>query len=83
MRETGALVEELAARAAVPCRAAAVSERELRSAEEIWLSAATREVQPVTRLDGRPVGDGRPGPLWRRIDAAFQQWKVELRAQPW
>jgi D-alanine transaminase len=80
---TRTVVEELAARAAVPCRAAAVSEHELRGAEEIWLSAATREVQPVTRLDGRPVGDGRPGPLWRRIDAAFQQWKVELRAQPW
>ncbi len=80
---TRTVVEELAARAGVPWRAAPVSDRELRGAAEIWLSAATREVQPVTRLDGRPVGTGRPGPLWRRMDAAFQQWKAELRGQPW
>ena len=80
---TRTVVEELAARAGVPWRAAPVSVRELRGAAEIWLSAATREVQPVTRLDGRPVGTGRPGPLWRRMDAAFQQWKAELRGQPW
>ena len=52
-----------------------ISEAELRSADEIWLAAATREVQPVTQLDGRPVGTGRPGPLWRRVYDAYQQLK--------
>ncbi len=80
---TRSVVEELAGRAGIPCRAAPVSEQELRSAEEVWISAATREVQPVTRLDGHPVGDGRPGPLWQRVYAAFQDWKRELREQPW
>ena len=80
---TRTVVEELAARAGIPWRAAPVSESELRAAEEIWISAATREVQPVTRLDGQTVGAGRPGPLWRRIHAAFQDWKRELRDKPW
>ena len=80
---TRTVVEELAARAGVPWRAVAVSESELRGAQEVWLSAATREVQPVTRLDGRPVGDGRPGPLWRRVYDEFQRWKGELKDQPW
>ncbi len=80
---TRTVIEELAARSGIPCRAAPVSEAQLRSAEEIWLSAATREVQPVTRLDDRAVGTGRPGPLWQRVHAAFQDWKRELHGQPW
>jgi len=80
---TRGVVEELAARTGVPYRAAAVSEAELRRADEIWISAATREVQPVTTLDGQPVGAGRPGPLWRRVYDEFQRWKQELQHQPW
>lgn len=80
---TRGVVEELAARTGVPCRAATITEAELRSADEIWISAATREVQPVTTLDGQPVGAGRPGPLWRRVYDEFQRWKRELQSQPW
>jgi D-alanine transaminase len=80
---TRGVVEELAARVGVPYRAAAISETELRGAQEIWISASTREVQPVTALDGKPVGTGRPGPLWRRVYDEFQRWKQELQPQPW
>ncbi len=80
---TRGVVEELAARTGVPYRATTVSETDLRRADEIWISAATREVQPVTRLDGKPVGMGRPGTLWRRVYDEFQRWKHELQRQPW
>jgi D-alanine transaminase len=80
---TRSVVEELAQRAALPWRAAPVTEAQLRAAEEIWLSAATREVQPVTRLDGRPVGQGRPGPHWRRVYEELQGYKRELAGTPW
>jgi D-alanine transaminase len=80
---TRGVVEELAARAALPWRPAPVSEAQLRAADEIWLSAATREVQPVTRLDGRPVGPGKPGPLWRRVHDELQRYKRELAGTPW
>ncbi len=80
---TRSAVEELLERAGIPWRAQAVSEGELRGADEIWLSAATREVQPVTRLDGAPVGAGRPGPLWARLHAAWQAYKAELAGTPW
>jgi D-alanine transaminase len=80
---TRGVVEELAARISLPCRAAPVTEAQLRAADEIWISAATREVQPVTRLDGDPVGTGRPGPLWRRVYQELQRYKRELAGTPW
>src|SRR5262245_38651612 len=58
---TRSVIEEIADRAGVKCRAMNVAEAELRGAEEIMLGAATREVQPVTSLDGKPVGNGKPG----------------------
>lgn len=73
---TRSLIEELAAREQLPCRSAPVSETALRGADEIWLSAATRGVIPVTRLDGAQVGSGRPGPVWRRMHAlVVASWK--------
>lgn len=66
---TRGLIEELAAANNMPCRSAPVSEAALRGADEIWLSAATRGVVAVTRLDGATVGAGQPGPVWRRMHA--------------
>jgi D-alanine transaminase len=71
------VVEELADELGITRRDAPVSEAELRGADEIWLAAATREVQPVTRLDGLAVGSGRPGPVWRRVYDAWQRLKSE------
>lgn len=80
---TRSVVEEMAARAALPWRSAPVSAAQLRDADEVWISAATREVQAVTRLDGRPVGEGRPGPHWRAVYEELQRYKRELVGTPW
>jgi D-alanine transaminase len=80
---TRSAMEEVAARAGVQYRSATVTEAQLRSAEEIWISAATREVQAVTRLDDKPVGTGKPGPVWRKVYDQLQRYKRELAEQPW
>jgi D-alanine transaminase len=41
--------------------------------QELFLSGTTTEVMPITRLDGRPVGDGRPGPITRRLQQAYRE----------
>jgi D-alanine transaminase len=51
----------------MPCRNVPVSEAELRAADEIWLSGATRGVIAVTTLDDRPVSNGRPGPVFQQM----------------
>lgn len=55
----------------------AVSEAEVRGADEIWVTSSTKEVLAVTTLDGKPVGDGKPGPLFRRMHALYQQFKQD------
>jgi D-alanine transaminase len=80
---TRGVIEEIAVRTGVRWRSATVSEAELRGASEILLGAATREVQPVTRLDGKPVGTGKPGPVWRKLWDAYQDYKRDLAGTPW
>ena len=74
---TRRVVEELADELGIARVDTRISEAELRGADEIWLGAATREVQPVTRLDGQPVGIGVPGPAWQRMHAAWQKLKAD------
>lgn len=56
-----------------------VSEAELRGADEVWITSSTKEVLAVTRLDEQPVGNGmdagKPGPVFRRMLAAYQEYK--------
>jgi D-alanine transaminase len=54
-----------------------VAESDLRTADEIWLTSSTKEILAVTRLDGQPVGSGRPGPVWRETLDLYQQVKNE------
>jgi D-alanine transaminase len=76
------VVGELAQRLGLVSRSARVTEIELRAASEIWLAFSTRGVLPVTRLDGSPVGDGKPGPLFRRMHKAFLDYIRELSGTP-
>jgi branched-subunit amino acid aminotransferase/4-amino-4-deoxychorismate lyase len=45
---------------------------DLASADEAFTTSSIREVMPVSRLDGRPVGDGVPGPFAARLQAALR-----------
>ncbi|MCB1980936.1 MAG: D-amino acid aminotransferase [Rhodoferax sp.] len=58
-----------------------IAEADLRSADEVMLSSATKEVLAVTRLDGEPVGHGalrgKPGPVYARLYEAYQRAKRE------
>ncbi len=68
------LLEALRA-AKVPVQERRLTLNELRSADEIWLTSSTREVLPVTKLDGDPVGGRKPGALWKKAYALFQDCK--------
>lgn len=71
------LVLELAAKANIPVVEQAVSEQQLRDADEIWVSSSTKEVLPVTTLDGAAVNSGLPGEVWKKMDKLYQQYKQQ------
>ncbi|WP_035055849.1 D-amino acid aminotransferase [Andreprevotia chitinilytica] len=70
------LIIELARQHGMPIEIREVSETELRDANEVWLSSSSREVLAVVSLDGRPVGNGTPGPIYRAIYRHYQAFKA-------
>ena len=74
------LALELARAHGLVCEERAVTESELRSAEELILSSSTKELLPITRLDGQPVGSGRPGLRHARLHALYQDYIRDFRA---
>lgn len=73
------VVLELAQANDVPFDVRNIMEPELRGAEEIWITSSSKEILPVTTLDGSPVGSGRPGPLFRRMHQLYQDHKAQLK----
>jgi D-alanine transaminase len=74
------LMQELCEAEGVPFEVRQLTRAEVLSADELMLSSATKEVLPVTLLDARPVGDGTPGPVFRRLHAAYQRAKAASAA---
>ena len=66
---------EFAAEAGMPFEVRPVPRAEALAADEMWLSSSTKEVLAVTTVDGKPFAGGKPGPLFRRMYALFQQHK--------
>ncbi len=74
------LIAELALQHGVRFETKPITEDEVRTADEVILSSATKEVVPVVLIDGRPVGDGRVGPLYRQFHAWYQEAKAAAPA---
>ena len=73
------LLEELCMEAGIPFELRRVTRDEVFSADELLLSNATKEVLPVTRLDGEPIGTGQPGPIYEKLYAGYQRAKQAPR----
>jgi D-alanine transaminase len=69
------LIEQLCREAGIAFELRRISRDEVLAADELLLSSATKEVLPVTRLDGAPVGNGEPGPIYRALHEGYQRAK--------
>jgi D-alanine transaminase len=69
------LIEELCATGNIPFEARRIAREEVFAADEVMVSSAGREILPVVTLDGQPIGNGRPGPVFHQLFAAYQQAK--------
>ncbi|MDB5966268.1 MAG: D-amino acid aminotransferase [Polaromonas sp.] len=75
------LIEDMCRASGIPFELRRITRAEVLDADEILLSSATKEVLPVTRLDGEAVGHGlekgRPGPIYQSLYAAYQRAKQD------
>ena len=69
------VVVELARDAGLPLELRDIPEADVRSADELWVTSSSKEILAIVSLDGRPVGDGKPGPVFRRMHALYQEFK--------
>ncbi len=72
------LMEEICKVQGIPFSLRRISREEVLAADELLLSSATKEVLPITQLDGKPVGQGMPGAVYQRLYAGYQAAKMAL-----
>jgi D-alanine transaminase len=68
---TRGVVLEVARAQGIPVEERAIQVEELAHAEELFFTGATGEVRPCVQVDGKPIGDGRVGPVSRALSDAF------------
>jgi D-alanine transaminase len=69
------VVVEIAQQLGMPLEFRDVREAEVRAADELWVTSSSKEILAIVELDGKPVGDGRPGLLFRRAWEGYQEFK--------
>jgi D-alanine transaminase len=72
------VVVEIAQATGIPIEFRDVGESEVRAADEVWLTSSSKEILAVVTLDGKPVGEGKPGPLFRKAYAGYQEFKARV-----
>ncbi len=70
------VVLELVAAHSIPHQVRAVSESEVRAAQELWMTSSGKEILAITTLDNQPVGEGKPGKLFWRMHELYQNYKA-------
>jgi D-alanine transaminase len=72
------VVAELAQASELPLEFREIDESEVRAADEIWVTSSSKEVLAIVELDGKRVGDARPGPVFRRMYRLYQEFKQKV-----
>jgi D-alanine transaminase len=72
------VVAELARANGTPLEFREVTEAEVRGADEVWVTSSSKEIFPIVELDGRKIGEGRPGPVFPRMSQLYQEFKQKV-----
>ena len=72
------LLGVLRADGSIPVEERVITMDEVLDADEVWISSSSKEVVPVIQLDGKPVGDGKPGPVWEKAAKLYSAGKYDF-----
>jgi len=76
------VILEIAAANSIPVQVRKIAKAEIFSADELLLTSSTKEILPITTVDGKPVGSGLPGAMFMRLHTLYQNFKREVMRQP-
>ena len=76
------VILELAAADNIPVQVRKIAKAEIFSADELLLTSSTREVLPITLVDGKSVGSGKSGEMFSRLHTLYQNFKRDVMRQP-
>ena len=76
------VVLEIAAANHIPFQVRRIAKSEVLAADELLLTSSTTESLPITTVDGKPVGTGKPGAMFARLHTLYQDFKREVMRQP-
>jgi D-alanine transaminase len=72
------VVTELARASGLPIEFREIPEAEVRGADEVWVTSSSKEILAIVSLDGRKIGEGKPGPLFHRMYELYQEFKRKV-----
>jgi len=62
----------------IPVEERVIAMDEVWNADEVWISSSSKELAPVVKLDGKPVGDGKAGPVWEAAAKLYKAGKFDF-----
>jgi len=74
---TRGAVLDLAGKAGIPCAETVLALHDIYNADECFLTGTGAEIVPVISVDGRRIGDGRPGPVTKKLLADFRALRTQ------
>ena len=77
---TRGFILEWARQSNIPYQEKSIPEALLFSADEIWLTGSLKEIYPIVRLNNKPIGNGKVGPVWHQMKDLYEKFKLVTRA---
>ena len=72
---TRQLIIQLAKENGIDCIETSITPAMLKAADEVWVTGSVKEICPIVAIDGQMIGDGKVGPIWKRIVALYEKQK--------
>jgi D-alanine transaminase len=72
------VILEIASANHIPHEVRRIAATEVFRADELLLTSSTKEVLPITTLDGKPVGNGKPGAMFAKLHKLYQEFKLNV-----
>lgn len=72
------VVFDIVKRGNLPMQVREISETEVFDADEVWVTSSSKEIVAIVDIDGKRIGTGKPGPVFRKAWQLYQEFKTEV-----